>query len=147
MASFEMTNGKYDVLSTINVTRFNRVKSGEDRGSCHDRITEFMWSRSMATFTSNGYLDDGNFSKESTFTNPYVTFIEVWDVMVTIHLVNVLEASLLNHGFGTTRSFFCRLEEESNELVRWYLFAVIVDNLSHTQDSDHVTIMTTHVSI
>ena len=81
----------------------------------------------MSTFAYNFNLHSEVGSEERSFAYSDITFIEVWNIMESIHFINRVEASLLNHSSRTTISFFSWLEQESNFLILWDLTSVFLD--------------------
>jgi hypothetical protein len=101
----------------------------------------------MPSLTNNldSYLSDS--SEERAFTHSDVSFIEVRNIVIPIHLINIVQATFFDHRSSSTWTFFSWLKQKSNELIGWNFVTIVIDNLSSSQNGHHMTVMTAHVSM
>ena len=82
----------------------------------------------MTSLSFDGDFDSVTGSKERTFANSNVSLIKVWNVVISIYLVNIIKTALLDHRKSSSWSFFSWLEQQTDKLVLWdFIFIVIQD--------------------
>ena len=145
-AAMNLTHGDTNVFPTIDVTSLNSIKCGKNHSCSSHWIVELLRYGTMSSFALDLDIHNSRLGKKPTFTDSNIAFIEVWDIMETIYLVDVFHTALSNHMFGTAGIFFGRLEKKSDKLIFGNFVKIVHENLSSGQNCCHVSVMTTHVS-
>ena len=71
----------------------------------------------MSSLSNNFDPDNSGAGKNTTFTNPDISFIELRNVVISINFINTIETSLLYHDRSPSNLFFCRLVKDSDFLT------------------------------
>ena len=101
----------------------------------------------MSTMTFNLNLDNGDFGEDPAVADSYLASCEIRNIVATVDLIYSDKASFFDHRFCASGSFFRRLEQQSDCLVRRYLVSILNHHLGTSEKHSHVSIMPTHVRI
>ena len=85
-----------------------------------------------AAFDNN--IDAGYFGEKASLTDANITLVEVGNIVIAVDLVDAVEASFLDHRFGTARTLLSRLKENPDRLIAWDTVQPVLEDLYYASD-------------
>jgi hypothetical protein len=84
-----------------------------------------MGHRTVATLANNSYFNCGNFGHDRASNYSHITFFKVGYIMIPVYFINPMKTAFFDHGKGSTGTFLCWLEKETDFSVLGYLVSVL----------------------
>jgi len=113
-----MADRQHEILFTADIPTLDSMKTFKYLASTGYGVYEIVRSRAVSTLALYFDFQLGRTGEKRPRADTNITFVEIRNVVHSVHLVHVIEAAFFDHWLCSTRTFFSRLEKEPHTFVR-----------------------------